>query len=232
MKKLQVFLIAVCTFLSIEGLCQTTRIPLSEKSLVKDSAGLVYPYEKWLSMIKTGDYKLEKSKTGSDEYMIIRRERVSNNENKQIYGSNPGNFIGKKIRFPYMTDMTGKDYWNDILKDKIVVLNFWFVKCPPCKAEIPLLNQLYEQYRTYKNVEFIAVCLDNGETISEFMRTNPFIYNQVPSGFQIAKEFNISAYPTNLIIDKGVVKYGTTGYAENNIKKAEVILKQCLSIAE
>ena len=232
MKKLQIFLITLCTFLSLEGFTQTTRIPLSEKSLVKDSAGLVYTYENWSSLIKTGEYKLVKSKTGSDEYLIIGRERASEKESKQIYGTNSGNFVGKKIKFPYMTDLKGKDYWNDILKDKVVVLNFWFVKCAPCKAEIPLLNELYWKYKEQDNVVFIAVCLDNSETINEFMKTTPFVYSQIPSGIQIARDLNIVGYPTNLIIDKGIVKYGTTGFTKDNIERAEVILKQCLPIVK
>jgi len=225
--KLHTLLIALFTFISIEGFSQSTRIPLSDKSLVKDSTGLVYSYDKWFAMIKTGEYKLEKQKSASDEYMIVSRQKVSDNENKQIYGST-GNFIGKKIKFPYMTDLEGKDYWNDNLKDKIVVLNFWFVKCAPCKAEIPLLNQIYSKYIEHENVVFIGVCLDNPETINEFMKTNPFIYNQIPSGIQIAREFNISGYPTNLIIDKGILKYATTGFTKAIIDKAETVLNQCL----
>ncbi len=218
--------------LSFGGFSQTTRIPLSEKSLVKDSTGLVYIYENWFALIKTGEYKLEKSKAGSDEYLIVDREKVSYDENKKIYGSNSGNFIGKKIKFPYMTDLNGKDYWNDSLKDKVVVLNFWFVKCPPCKAEIPLLNKLYWKYREHEDVVFIGVGLDNRETIAEFMKTSPFVYKLIPSGIEIAKQFNVVAYPTNLIIDRGVLKYGTTGFTTKNIERAEVILKQCLSITK
>ncbi|ADY53404.1 Redoxin domain protein [Pseudopedobacter saltans DSM 12145] len=228
MKKLQIFLIAIYVFLSFNGFSQTTRIPLSEKSVVKDSTGLVYTYENWSSLIKTGEYKLVKSKMGNDEYLIIGRENVNDNENKQIYRGNSANFVGKKIKFPYMTDLQGRDYWNDILKDKVVVLNFWFVKCAPCKAEIPLLNELYWKYSERENVVFLAVCLDNGGMISEFMKTTPFVYKQVPSGIEIARKFNIAGYPTNLIIDKGVVKYGTTGFTKANIQKAEEILNQCL----
>lgn len=228
MKRLKFFLIAVYIFLGSAGFSQTTRIPLSEKSLVKDSAGLVYTYENWSSLVKTGEYKLVKSKTGTDEYLIIGRESATDNDNQKIYGNSSGNFVGKKIKFPYMTDLQGRDYWNDILKNKIVVLNFWFVKCPPCKAEIPLLNELYWKYKEEDKVVFIAVCLDNVGTISEFMKTTPFIYPQIPSGRDIAMKFNVVAYPTNLIIDKGVVKYGTTGFSKKNIEKAEAVLKECL----
>src|SRR5690606_17703285 len=118
MRQLKIFLVAIGIFLSYDGYSQTKRIPLSEKSLVKDSAGLVYTYDNWSSLIKTGEYRLIKSKAGSDEYYIVGRESADEKENKQIYGSNAGNFIGKKIKFPYMTDIRGKDYWNTVLKDK------------------------------------------------------------------------------------------------------------------
>ncbi len=229
MKKIQILLPALFILLSFSGYGQTKRIPLSEKSVIKDSTGLVYTYENWSSLIKTGEYKLIKNKETSDEYFIVGRESTTDQENKQIYGTASGSFLGKKIKFPYMTDLKGNDYWDDILKDKIVVLNFWFTNCAPCKAEIPLLNELFWKYQERENLIFIAVCLDNNDTITQFMKTTPFAYKQIPNGLTIARKFNIAAYPTNIIIDKGVIKYSTTGFTKANIEKAETALKQSLA---
>ena len=216
----------ILTSLSFKNFAQTGRIPLSEKSIVKDSTGTVYSYKEWFSIIGKGEYKLQKTTPGKDEYLLVKREKANNDDNKQIYrGANSGNYIGKKIKFPYMVDLDGQEYWNKNLNHKIVVLNFWFVKCAPCKAEIPLLNQLYWRYRENENIVFLGICLDSRETISNFMKTNPFVYKLVADGREVASIFNVSEYPTNLIVEKGIVKYCTTGFSTKSISGLESTLK-------
>ena len=39
------------------------------------------------------------------------------------------------------------------LKGKINVINFWFMKCAPCIAEIPALNTLVKKYKG-KDINF------------------------------------------------------------------------------
>lgn len=85
------------------------------------------------------------------------------------------------------------------LKGKVVVLNFWYVACPPCRAEIPRLNQLVNDFKG-KDVVFIA--LDAIKDLQTFLGKNPFKYHIVPDGETIAERFDIKMYPTHIIIDK------------------------------
>src|SRR5205085_173417 len=43
--------------------------------------------------------------------------------------------------------LDGKTISLASLRGKVVVLNFWFPACAPCRAELPLMQKLYEQYR-------------------------------------------------------------------------------------
>ncbi|MHB1176367.1 MAG: peroxiredoxin family protein [Sulfuriferula sp.] len=45
------------------------------------------------------------------------------------------------------------------LQGKVVVLNFWATWCPPCQAEMPVLEQYYRQYQK-EGLEIIAVSMD------------------------------------------------------------------------
>ena len=45
-----------------------------------------------------------------------------------------------------LTTIDGEKYDTTSLKGKVVVLNFWFVDCPPCRKEIPELNKLVKKY--------------------------------------------------------------------------------------
>ncbi len=154
--------------LGFKSFAQTSRIPLTEKSTVKDSTGAVYPYDRWFAMISKGEYKVLKIKDGNDEYLLIRQEKLTKEGNQKIYGKDSPNFIGKNIKFSKMKDLDGDVYDDQFLRDKIVVLNFWFVRCAPCRKEMPELNNLYKKYKENERVVFLAICLDDETVFSIF----------------------------------------------------------------
>lgn len=102
---------------------------------------------------------------------------------------------------------------------KVVVLNFWFTTCPPCKAEIPNLNELKEKYKG-KDVEFIAFALDEEYKLDKFLKSKKFKYDIVAESRWLTGKFEIQAYPTNVIIDKeGKVQFYEVGYKSNIVEK-------------
>ena len=120
--------------------------------------------------------------------------------------------IGEESPSFSVRSIRGKKFKSEDLIGKVVVLNFWFTTCPPCKKEIPQLNELRNHYKE-KDVEFIAIALDLEYKIDKFRRENPFFYNVVEDGRWLASKFEVSLYPTNIIIDKqGVIQFYKTGY--------------------
>lgn len=62
-----------------------------------------------------------------------------------------------------LTSLDGEEVTLSELQGKKVILNFWNTWCPPCKAEMPHMQNYYEQYAQDENVEIIAVNLTAGE---------------------------------------------------------------------
>lgn len=50
------------------------------------------------------------------------------------------------------------------LKGKGVMLNFWATYCKPCEAEMPFMEDLYEDYKD-KGIEIVAVNLDANKLV-------------------------------------------------------------------
>ncbi|CAM5191456.1 Peroxiredoxin OS=Ureibacillus acetophenoni OX=614649 GN=SAMN05877842_101216 PE=4 SV=1 [Ureibacillus acetophenoni] len=59
--------------------------------------------------------------------------------------------------------LTGESLTLSDLKGKKVLLNFWASWCPPCKKEMPDLQDYYENYAKEENVEIVAVNLTHTE---------------------------------------------------------------------
>lgn len=53
--------------------------------------------------------------------------------------------------------LSGEKFTLSDLQGKKVVLNFWATWCPPCKEEMPHLQEYYEDYSKEDNVEIIGV---------------------------------------------------------------------------
>lgn len=100
------------------------------------------------------------------------------------------------------TLLNGKKISSKDYKGKIIVLNFWFTGCGPCKQEIPELNELVKQYKN-KNVVFLACALDDDkQLLNKYLKQNPFSYGIIPDARKIVAEYKVSSYPTHIIVDK------------------------------
>jgi thiol-disulfide isomerase/thioredoxin len=87
--------------------------------------------------------------------------------------------------------------FNDF-KGKPIVLNFWATWCPGCRAELPQIANLKNNFKD--EVHFISVSNENYDIIKESGEYNDhgdFIYF-APN---FSAQFDFSVYPTTFIID-------------------------------
>ncbi|GAA0329775.1 redoxin domain-containing protein [Bacillus carboniphilus] len=96
-------------------------------------------------------------------------------------------------------------------RGKKVILNFWATWCPPCKAEMPHMQNFYEKNKD-KGVEIVAVNLTNldkgEERIKQFIEDYGLTFT-VPLDVEgnIGIEFQAFTIPTSYIIDtNGVIQ--------------------------
>jgi peroxiredoxin len=110
-----------------------------------------------------------------------------------------------------VTGLNGETGSLASLKGKVVVLNFWFIACSPCRIEIPGLNKLVEEYKD-NEVVFLALANDEADALNSFLKKTKFEYDVVPNAMDIAKQYNVSGFPTHVIIGKdGLVRQSLVG---------------------
>jgi peroxiredoxin len=108
---------------------------------------------------------------------------------------------------------------------KVVVVNFWYAGCPPCRAEAPDLNALSERFAS-AGVQFVGVNVsDDAATAASFERTYRSTYPSIvdqENGAAVQLAFAGSrtprAVPSTLVLDReGRVTSRVVGLANRSI---------------
>jgi len=88
-------------------------------------------------------------------------------------------------------------------KGKVVILNFWATWCPPCRAEMPSMEKLYNQFKT-QGLEILAVNIsENNNTVKQFIQNNNYTFPiMMDSNGRVSGIYGIKAIPTSFIIDR------------------------------
>jgi peroxiredoxin len=82
--------------------------------------------------------------------------------------------------------------------------------------EIPELNEINKAYKK-DEVVFLGLATNQKKQLKKFLRTTPFAYKIVPESQQTAQLFNVSGYPTSIIINQeGIIQYVSLGVGPNN----------------
>ncbi|MEG0235563.1 cytochrome c biogenesis protein/redoxin [Cetobacterium sp.] len=124
-----------------------------------------------------------------------------------------------------LLDQYGNEHILSNYKGKVVFLNFWATWCPPCKEEMPIIEELYKEFGENKN-DVIILGITNPVTeenpngqdknideIKYFLQENnysfPTVFDKTGIYFD---NFKIRAFPTTYIIGKdGEIKTAIPG---------------------
>lgn len=88
------------------------------------------------------------------------------------------------------------NYWG-----KPLVMNFWYLHCPPCINEIPSFAELDKKYGN--KINLIAISQDPKKQVLEFLAKHGFKAEIVADGLAFIDKYNVgSGYPFTLIIDQ------------------------------
>jgi len=196
---------------------------------------MVYPYAIWQKLIQSGDYNIRiiDPKAVPIEFLLVRMsesEKIARDE--RMPKPNESKFFrtGNPISSAKLITMDGKKYVLKDLKGKVVVLNFWFINCPPCRMEIPHLNNMVEGFKERDDVVFLAVALDQSYELKNFLKEMPFEYGIVDGGSYVASQYGINLFPTHVVIDKeGKVIFHTSGYEMGTVPWLKKAINEALT---
>ena len=91
------------------------------------------------------------------------------------------------------------------LRGNPVVLNFWASWCGPCRAEMPLIQEVFEDKEwSDKGLTILAINIgEDRSTAERFMEDNGLSFPVLlDTSESVAREYNIRYIPTTFFIDK------------------------------
>jgi thiol-disulfide isomerase/thioredoxin len=158
-------------------------------------------------------------------------------ENKLRRSGGQGAVLNKRINdqwkdkplpsgnFLQMIDGSTKSFSD--FKGKLLVINFWYINCGPCIAEMPYLNDLVNQYQN-ENVNFLALSFDTNQDIKSFLEKTDFKYEHGSISRSLMYDFTPVA-PGHFIVDsEGIIRDIIVGAP----RKTELIFGKLVDLIE
>jgi thiol-disulfide isomerase/thioredoxin len=115
-----------------------------------------------------------------------------------------------------LTDLDGKTLQLSDFKDRPVLLNFWATWCPPCRAEIPSIEEIHRNHASSDGLVIIGISLDSTgvQAVKEFVKEANMTYRIAMGTEKIVQDYgNIQGIPATFLINrKGEVVRKLVGY--------------------
>ena len=109
--------------------------------------------------------------------------------------------VGDQMGDFTLTDIDGDSYTlSKLLKEnKLVILNFWFINCGPCKSEFPHFEEVTQGY---DNIQLLTLNpFDSLSAIRNFKDLSGYSFPMISDSIGLSEGFNATAFPTTVFID-------------------------------
>jgi thiol-disulfide isomerase/thioredoxin len=123
-----------------------------------------------------------------------------------------------------LLSMDGERVSLQDFEGKTIFLNFWATWCPPCIAEMPNIQKLYEDFENYDDIVFVMLSLDEDPNKARsFMERKEFT---MPVYFLLGRKpgvYDSTVVPTtyvispegNIVMEKrGMANYNTASFKD------------------
>lgn len=113
-----------------------------------------------------------------------------------------------------VTTRSGEQLTSTSLRGKVVLVNVWATWCPPCRAEMPALQQLADAYAA-EGMVLLGLSVDRGPAgkVDAFLAERGITYPVAIVGDDVIAAFGgVRGYPTSYLVDRqGVVQHTVMG---------------------
>jgi cytochrome c biogenesis protein CcmG, thiol:disulfide interchange protein DsbE len=191
---------------------------------------------KLMSKVEYDSFIVQKNRRTISSGMRLIPEIISEKQNGDsiIYSvdfhirTTNNKMIGKALPDFTFKDIDGKVVKLADLKGKPIILNLWFIECPPCIAEMPTLNAIKDRYAN-TDIQFLSITYESKEKVKKFLQKTNMNYRIIPSIGNYYK-FLDSNFPQTIFVNRnGIitdVQNGMTAMYDKKLKKKSELMEE------
>lgn len=111
-------------------------------------------------------------------------------------------------------------------QDKVIIIDFWATWCSPCKKELDIVADMYEDWQEQYNVELLAITIDDQRALSKvpgIVASKGWEYTVFAGNEEAMRNaFNFQTIPQTLVADpKGNIVYEHNGFVPGDEEELE-----------
>lgn len=222
---LKVFFLAGALLTTFSGLAQ--RPKMTDATVFLDEEGQAISKDEFSKRTKSGQFATGEAHSTGAVYTTLQLKRVGAPDKVRTQAMSAQRAFQTPAPAFSLTDIHGQAVSSAALKGKVVVLNFWYIKCGYCRLEMPELKRIAAAYKTNPNVVFLSFATDKPELLRQFIaKQGDFGFLVLPLSPELGRQFDVRAYPTVAVLDKaGNYIYDKEGYTDNQLRLEEAIAR-------
>jgi peroxiredoxin len=115
-----------------------------------------------------------------------------------------------------LSDLSGKKVSLSQYRGKVVFLNFWATWCPPCRAEMPSMERLYQKLKGQGLVVLAVDLQEDLKSVQKFVAEHKLTFTVLlDSDGRVGTTYGARSIPTSYIVGRdGSALGGTIGGRE------------------
>lgn len=127
-----------------------------------------------------------------------------------------------------ISDEKGVEIDPTTFQNEVVFLNFWATWCPPCIAELPEVQKIYDAYGD--RVKFVLVANQSPAEVNQFLSDHDYALPVYYGGQGLPEKLQVHSIPTSFIIAKnGSIVSKKIGAADWDSRATRKIFDQLLA---
>ena len=100
-----------------------------------------------------------------------------------------------------LPDLNGRTVSLAESAGRVRLIDFWATWCPPCRDEIPMLNELHQAYRE-QGLTILAISDEKSDVIREFAEEIGMQYTNLIDPGEVTEAYGVLGLPMAFLVDQ------------------------------